>query len=596
MCGLFGVFGQGASLSKGELEKQFSIIRHRGPDAYGFVQLPECVLGHTLLAIQDPGFAAQPMTSSSSNSIMVFNGEVYNFKELRRKFNLTNLRTNSDTEVVLELIEKFNPEIIELFEGMFSLAFFNKVSKKLTLARDRFGEKPLFLAKKNEKIFFGSDPRSVRQMTSARLILKQEVVGHYLNYQYLPEGGSLFENVNQLLPGSYTTFDLEQREDCKRIGTAKKQDNLGSNFKSVFSNSVQDCMVSDVPIGVALSGGIDSTMVLYEAVRTNPEVKSFTVSLNKSDTTFANEAANLFGSEHHEIKISNTELPELVLHVLSNQPLPFGDSSIIPTYALAKYAKEQVKVLISGDGADEVLSGYKYYRKFGNTKSRNVREYLEYSKKVVEARGLRRLLGKKEFSRINRIKELEFILSRRSAIDLWQDDLGILDKLDMRRMGLDAAKIRKISRSSFSEFRDVQTVMEWDRNSYLPGDILWKSDTAGMMASLEIRTPFLNSQVVAWAQSITFSSDVSKQSLMRKEYSGIVPDHFFTRKKMGFGAPLIQWFEIPRVIELFNDYVKDRRSRLYDFIELPKRLNVSHLDPQIRWNLLALAIWLQNNA
>lgn len=596
MCGLFGIFGKDASLSKYELEEQFSIIRHRGPDGYGSIEFPECILGHTLLAIQDPGFATQPMTSISGKSVIVFNGEIYNFKDLRRRLNLTNLRTNSDTEVVLELIDRFSPEIIELFEGQFAFAFFNKIGKKLTLARDRFGEKPLFFSRKSEKIFFGSDPRSVRQMTNAKLNLDQEIVGHYQNYQYLPEGCTLFENVNQLLPGSYTTFDLEQREDCKRIVTAKSQDRSESDFKSIFSHSVQDCLVSDVPIGIALSGGIDSTMVLYEAIRINPEVKSFTVSLNESDTTFANEAASLFGSEHHEIKISNAELPDLIMYVLSNQPLPFGDSSIIPTYALAKYAGDQVKVLISGDGADEVLSGYKYYRKFGNAKSRNVRDYLEYSKKVVEAHGLRRLLGKKEFSRINRIKELEFILSRKSAIDLWQDDLGILDKLDMRRMGLDAAKIRKISRSSFSEFRDVQTVMEWDRNSYLPGDILWKSDTAGMMASLEIRTPFLNSQVVAWAQSITFSSDVSKQSLMRKEYSGIVPDHFFTRKKMGFGAPLIQWFEIPRVIELFNDYVKDRRSRLYDFIELPKRLNVSHLDPQIRWNLLALAIWLQNNA
>jgi len=596
VCGLFGIYGRGASLSSEELEDQFSLIRHRGPDGSGLIELPECTLGHTLLAIQNPGFAEQPMKSISGKNVIVFNGEIYNFKDLTQRYNLDNLRTGSDTEVVIELIDRFGVKTIDLFEGMFSFAIFNTESKKLTLARDRFGEKPLFYSKKNGKIFFGSDPRAVKRMSGAKFSFNQDFLGHYLKYQYLPEGSSPFRDVQQLLPGSYSTFDLDQIVEDKRLGGNNYQVDGEEDFSLIFSNSVRDCMVSDVPIGIALSGGIDSAIVLYEATRFNSDIKSFTVLLDKRDESFAREAATLLGSTHHEIRISNDELPELIHRVLSNQPLPFGDSSIIPTYVLAKFAREHVKVLISGDGADEVLSGYTYYRKYGNVQVKNMCLTSEYLKKNAEVWAIRRLFSRKEFSRIARVRELEFVLSKKEAFELWQEDLSNLDELEMQEFGLESNEIRKISRRGFREFRDIQTIMEWDRDSYLPGDILWKSDTAGMMASLEIRTPFLNSKVLAWAQNKEFSNTISKQSIMCAEYAGKIPEHFFARKKMGFGAPLGEWFKLQKIHDLFFDIVGDRSSNLYDFLNISRSVNLSNLKPQTKWNLLALALWLQKHA
>jgi asparagine synthase (glutamine-hydrolysing) len=293
--------------------------------------------------------------------------------------------------------------------------------------------------------------------------------------------------------------------------------------------------------------------------------------------------------------MEDSELPSLIYEVLRKQPLPFGDSSVVPSFALAKYAKKFVKVLISGDGADEILSGYEYYRKYGNETRDSVKLYLEYLRLRFEVQAKLKLYGRKDYSRISRIRELEFILSIKSALELWHEDIAVLDTKELKLLGFSKGDSRKTSRQQYSEFRGIQSVMCWDRASYLPGDILWKSDTAGMMASLEIRTPFLNSEVVHFASQIKFTKDFSKQTFLQGEYRDQIPDEFFTRRKKGFGAPLSKWLALPEVNDLYMDFVENRKSKIYEYLNFETLSKASQINFQTKWNMLALAVWLDKN-
>lgn len=596
MCGLAGAFGVNPRIDDKNLARQIQLLECRGPDGNGIREAGSFTFIHTLLAIQDPGRAKQPMSSRSGISTIVFNGEIYNFKNLIKRHNLKFLKTRSDTEVVLELYDQHGPEIIGELEGMFAFAIFDDSKQELLLARDKFGEKPLFFCKGQEALFFSSNPLSLRDFSVAGIKKDQRELAHYFKYNYLPEGNSLIDGINQVIPGKIITFqiDLTQQEQFVKWKSEPRR----QSFREVFVESVSSCLVSDVPVGLSLSGGVDSTITLLEMTKLKSRVQTFTVVFDKSDVdaAFAKRASKLFNSEHHEIRISDYDLPNLIHSVLGNQPIPFGDSSIVPAYALAKYANQFVKVLVSGDGADEILSGYEYYRKYGQPQKAKIEDFLQYFKLKLEYLLIEGLHHRKDFARLKRIRELEFILSLKTPFDLWNEDISILDKGELKNLGFSQKVVSKIARRSYPDFQGVQTVMEWDRMSYLPGDILWKSDTAGMMASLEVRTPFLNSNLVNWAKSIDFSKELSKQEFLRIEYRGEIPDDFFTRKKKGFGAPIESWLNLPGVRELFMDSVLNRRSKIYDLLSPKIHVDISKLNSQTKWNMLALSLWLDKNA
>ena len=595
MCGIAGVIGAKAELSSETIDRQLQILGCRGPDGNGILKDADLILIHTLLAIQDPGHATQPMSSASGNSAIVFNGEIYNFRELAREFRLENPRSASDTEVVIELYEKFGLEAMHEFEGMFAFAIFNFVSNELVLGRDKFGEKPLFFVNHEESLYFSSSPISLRELAGRNLEINSNGLLHYFKYNYIPEGSSLFEGINQVIPGTLITFQKDLSYQVNSLKKLTQSKHLG--FKEIFSESVQSCLVSDVPVGLSLSGGVDSTITLCEMSKIESKVKTFTVVFDESDADyeFARKAAKIFDSKHHEIELSDAELPDLIYFVLTNQPLPFGDSSIIPAYALAKYAQKVVKVLISGDGADEILSGYDYYRKYGDNQKKSLPFVFEYLKLRCELISLEKVFGRRDYSRLNRIRDLEFILSRKSAQGLWFEDLSVLNDKEIKQLIPSKEIVKKTSRLGLTRFLGVQSVMEWDRMSYLSGDILWKSDTAGMMASIEVRTPFLNSNLVNWASQVQFSKDLSKQTLLMKEYEGQIPEEFFTRKKKGFGAPLTKWLANPKVNELFMCTVGSKKSKIYKYMDFNRCMRASEINPQTKWNLLALTLWLDKN-
>jgi asparagine synthase (glutamine-hydrolysing) len=595
MCGIFGGVGQKNRLLGLDTDEQLSLISCRGPDGFGFQNLDNYIVGHTLLAIQDPGNASQPMYSKSGRLLISFNGEIYNFKALMKSRSLSKLKTNSDTEVLVELIDQFGFEVTSELEGMFAFAVYNAETQVLTLGRDRFGEKPLFYANVPNGFFFGSNPIGVSKMAKVPIEISNERLAHYLKYQYLPEGTSVFTSVVQVPPGTLIHVDKKleiSTQEVKNRSVVMTQD-----FRTIFTESVRDCMVSDVPIGLALSGGVDSTVTLATISKLELDVSTFTLIMddNSEDRIYAKRAAEQFHSAHYELRIEDNKLAETVYSVLSKQPLPFGDSSIVPTYVLAREAKKTVKVLISGDGADEVLSGYNYYRKYGQIKTRNWATFAKFMLLKWETY-LREIYKKIDYSKVQTRKELELSLSIKSALELWNEDLACLSQNDLSKCFKSLEPVSKISRKRLETFEGIDSVMAWDQLTYLPGDILWKSDTAGMMASLEIRTPFLNTKVLDWSSRQRYSKTISKQSLMESYFGKDISPEYFSRKKSGFGAPLKRWFDNIEVKELYKDILGNPRSKVFDYINFQGAYEISARNLQFRWNLLALAIWLENNA
>ncbi len=594
MCGIFGAYGNRDLVRTIDPIEQLELISHRGPDANGIWKSDYCILGHTLLAIQDPGNSRQPMISRSGRFVISYNGEIYNFKELIKSKGLSALKSQSDTEVLVELIDRYGFGVVADLEGMFAFAILDTQTKVLTLGRDRFGEKPIFYAVAREGLLFGSNPIAVARMANAQLDINSQQLLHYFKYQYLPEGTSPFRSVVQLQPGYLLHFGANLKSVTKKIYREIQPSN--SNFKDVFSDSVKKCVVSDVPIGLALSGGIDSTITLATMSKFTSAIDTFTVVMDEwsADNSYAKKASSIFGTTHHEIVLEDEFLAPTIFEVLTKQTLPFGDSSIVPTYLLAREAKKRVKVLLSGDGADEVLSGYDYYRKYGATMRTDFRGYLEVSKLKFEIL-LRQVLNKQDHDRIRRLKEWEFKLAIKSPRELWNDDLSTVSDRQLSKLFEHEQKTVKLSREKLVDFSGVQTVMDWDRLTYLPGDILWKSDSAGMMASLEIRTPFFNSNILSWAKSIEFTNIQSKQSVMKDNFVDEIPIEFFSRKKSGFGGPLSRWFSNVEVHTLLMDFVGNKRNRVFDYIDFKGITSLAKKDCQVRWNLLSLAVWLETN-
>jgi len=599
MCGISGYYG--ARLVADHLLKNtLSVMKNRGPDYSHFVkknnQDKNLYLLHSRLSIIDLDDRSNQPFSIGPYTI-VFNGEIYNYKEIKKKLIEKNykFRTQSDTEVLLYAFIEFGVKCLDLLEGMWSFAIWDDKKKKLLLARDRFGEKPLFYSYSSRAVFFGSNPIAVSRMAKSTLEIDIVRIAHYLKYQYLPEGTSMFAGVTQVPAGTLIHIDEKLRlvtEEVKRSSTS-----FDFDFKEVFTESVRDCMVSDVPVGLALSGGVDSTVTLATISKLDMDISTFTLVFDdfSSDRIYAKKAAEKYRTPHYEIKLENEILAETIFEVLSKQPLPFGDSSIVPTFVLAREAKKSVKVLISGDGADEVLSGYNYYRKFGRTSARNSATYGKFAILMLET-AFRDLCGKIDYSKVQLRKELELAISRKSASELWNEDLASINQKEILQLFGSIDRISKMSRRELEEFRDISSVMKWDRDTYLPGDILWKSDTAGMMASLEIRTPFLNSKVLNWAEQQRFTKALSKQTLMESIFGKEISPDFFSRKKSGFGAPLQSWFQNEQVSSLYTDTVGNPHSKIYSFIDFRQASKLGRVNLQFRWNLLALVIWLEHNA
>ncbi len=582
MCGITG-FWRAPDKKERDLKNllapMLNKIVHRGPDDEGmwFLQKKGLALGHRRLSIIDLSSKGhQPMHSQDGRYSLVYNGEIYNFKELRKSLEKkgVSFKSTSDTEVFIELISQEGLEkALGKINGMFGFALWDNKEQCLHLVRDRLGEKPVYWGLFQGDLLFGSELKALMAYPNFMQHIDKQSLNHYFSYGYVPEGKTIFQDIRKLLPGHIVTIQvLEnklttstkaywQPEDCLKKEKSyhfHSFEKTQEYFEQLFANAVESRSITDVPIGCFLSGGIDSTMVtaFMQKDRKQP-IKTFSVGFDApgyDETPFAEETAKWLKTDHQTISLKESDVPGLFDKLINTYDEPFGDASQLPTLKVAELAAKEVTVVMSGDGGDEVFAGYNryvfandYLEKWFKTPKflrKGLSATLQLSQKILENDTILNLLPSKAKMRFRpeRFKRLNHVLSAKSLDEFYQRCVQIDIPPEMFRDLRE--KILLTSRSK--EFDSVKNFQLQDLSTYLPGDILTKVDRATMAYSLEGRAPFLDHRVVEFGLQLPTAYKIKEgrgKYILRKTLEKYVPKSYFERPKIGFGLPLEIWLK-----------------------------------------------------
>jgi len=614
MCGIAGCLSfSGRPAEPALLESMARSLAHRGPDGHGLHCEGAVGLAHRRLSILDLAGGAQPMTTRDGKAWITFNGEIYNFVELRAELEARGhpFETKSDTEVILHLYEERGPDCVRGLRGMFAFALWDPDRRRLLLARDRVGIKPLYYAQDGEGLVFASEIKSLLLHPSVPNDVDEAALGQFLTYQYIPGPRTAYAAIRKL-PPAHILIAENGRVTLKRYWSlsdappSPPDPRWREELVSTLEESVRLHMRSDVPVGALLSGGIDSSLVVALAAQTSPQpLRTFSVGFRDrafSELPYARQVAERYGTRHTEwvLEPQGVEaLPGLVAHFDE----PFGDPSAIPCSAIARVAASQVKVCLSGDGGDEGFAGYDAYL---------TADRLALADRVPLA--LRRLLLGPLERRIPewfRGKGLMRMLAS-SAADRYAELMGGVDAatrgwlLDPGFLSRIAAehpyeRFRELHRS-FEALDEVQRLQRIDLETYLPDDILVKADMTSMLHSLELRVPLLDHKVLELAfrmpTSLKLRSGTGKVAL-RSAFSDRLPESIRARGKQGFGLPLASWLR-GDLLSLVREVFGDRRTRqrgVFDPRGLDRILG-SHLRGRRDlsnevWLALVLELWFR---
>jgi asparagine synthase (glutamine-hydrolysing) len=566
MCGIAGVwsFAGGSEESlRGRATSMADALRHRGPDDEGvFVDGAAGVaLGFRRLSIVDLSQAgAQPMVSESGRYVLVFNGEVYNHRRLAEELGPHRYRGHSDTEVMLACIERWGlAEAVGRFIGMFAFALWDRAERTLSLVRDRMGVKPLYYAVTPRGACFASELKALRAGDVDRAGIDRGALALYVRFGYVPAPYSIFDGIMKLLPGRILTIGAggttqsQTYWDAPRIAEEVSNRFTGSEddaveaVEALLSDSVRLRLISDVPLGLFLSGGIDSPLIAALMQREAGSVSTFTIGFEgmPSEAPFAAAVARHLGTRHTEAILGADEVLRMVPLVAEMYDEPLGDSSAIPTYLVSRMARQHVTVALSGDGADELFGGYHRY-----FLGRRVTERVERV-----PRAMRRPLG----TLLRVASRLPSKQNFRARLRGLGDALVIDDPLTLFQQQVAAEMIRVIgatsrpaqltARARWPRLDDPATLMMYlDAISYLPDDILAKVDRASMAVSLEVREPMLDHRLVELAWSLPLSMKIHGTRgkwVLRKLLRKFLPKEMIDRDKQGFGLPIDGWLRGP---------------------------------------------------
>lgn len=527
------------------------------------------MLGHRRLSIIDLSeAAAQPMESPAGRYTIVFNGEIYNYLELKKELLAAGARftTQSDTEVILKGIETWGiTPTVQRLMGMFAIAVWDESAQELTLIRDYAGEKPLYYGIRNGMFFFASELNALDNIPELSSTIDPRSVYGFFRYSYVPAPGSIYKDTFKLLPGHYLTYnaaiadkfplsEIPVHPYWNHLQEAQeplidKQDVLPV-FNETLEKVVQQQMISDVPLGAFLSGGIDSSLIVAIMQKNaSRKINTYTIGFDNPDfneAPFAKNVARHIGTDHHEYLFSTRELDELAVSVPAQFDEPFGDSSQIPTFLLSRFVRKHVTVSLSGDGGDEVFGGYKKYlrareihQRIGNVPTAMLKS-IELVASLTPA-------GRKKYGQLSGLKSPEGLYGKLSCNPIPAGLLNIRaeDGSQLAKHGVPGATL-------------LDQFMYFDFKTYLPDDILVKVDRSAMANSLETRAPFLDKRILAFSARLPLSEKVNGNSLKhitRQLLSRYMPAELFERPKKGFSVPLKEWFRNPEytfIDEVFN--------------------------------------------
>lgn len=619
MCGIVGRLGPKYDSFNTQ------ILSHRGPDSNGIYLHEEYQigLGHTRLAIQDLSDAGhQPMFSNSGRSVIVFNGEIYNHLSLRDE--LENQKPNhiwtsqSDTETLIEYIEFFGlKSALSAIHGMFAFAYFDTQEKKLYLARDRFGEKPLYYGSFGSKFVFASELKAIQVMKDFQLSINYEAVHQFLSMNFIPTPKTIFAEVSKLPSGSFLTISIDNEElflteywNIETASQAKKVKPFASS-EDVFEalkKSARSQLISDVPVGAFLSGGIDSSAVLSAVIKENIEpVTAYTIAFDSKDYNeayTAEKVATYLGAEHKVLKVNQSDVIQGIEKIVSLYDEPFGDYSQVPTYLLAKFAKKDVTVVLTGDGGDELFQGYNrhiWYAKYKWIYKLPLKLRSLISKIIKENNKLITLLLSKVHSKsISSLqKKMQNLTDAFEAIN---ESEGYKSVLQNKIEGL----LNKKVKSQIFEYQKTDhNSKNWalnDIGGYLTDSVLVKVDRATMAHSLEARVPMLDHSFAARAWATPSKMNIRKgmgKALLRDMLASNIGLGIDKLPKQGFTLPLSEWLRSD-----LADWAADKLSKKnlcrHNIINYEKVVDIlsshnnkSSDNTQLIWNLIVFQCWIE---
>ncbi|MEJ2368929.1 MAG: asparagine synthase (glutamine-hydrolyzing) [Acidobacteriota bacterium] len=616
MCGIAGLSLK-HPVADGALEAMAETMRHRGPDGKGFFRDGPVGLAHRRLAIIDVDGGAQPITNEDGTVVVVFNGEIYNFKSLREELagKGHRFRTRSDTEVLCHLYEEEGPGFPSRLNGIFAFALYDRSRRTLLLARDPLGVKPLYWARCGDGVLFASEIKAIQAYEGFDRRADLEALTAFLTCEYIPAPRSAYAAVRKLLPGYI--LEVKDGEAASRPywrwtvpeSPIRSRREAVEMLRETVFDAVRDQLVSDVPLGVFLSGGVDSSIVTSCMKQAGGDVQSFSISFEDptfDESAYARRAAEHIGSRHHEHRFTETELLTEVPRVMERLDEPFADPSIFPTALLSRFARERVTVALGGDGGDELFAGYPTYLAH--------RYYGLY--KAVPGFVRRPLLG--AVARLLPVSHKNlpgpYLLNKfRDGAEspmpqrhhLWlgaftPSQLGELIPGYRSAFGFISEWIQPPPR------RDAVSNAQWhDLHTYLLEDILAKVDRASMMASLEARVPLLDPRVVRLAFSFPPEwklRGTQGKAIFKQAFADRFPPGFLDRKKKGFGIPMARWLVGP-LRPFVEDLLSDQVLGGVPFLspDLPRRLWREHLEMKADhrkplWVLLCLLDWWRREA
>ncbi len=608
MCGL-AVFVHGAvSREPVFIERMTRALLHRGPDAHATSRTAGCDLGHTRLSIIDLSSGDQPMQSADGRLWIVFNGEIYNYRSLREE--LAGLGyaflTQSDTEVILAAYAAWGARCLDRFRGMYAFVIWDPQSQALFAARDPFGEKPLYYAITDDKcLLFASEIRAIETTGLVRRELDLESIDAYLALGYVPPDRSIWSAVRPLPPGHYMRWSSGKTEIVRywvpSPGTrALGLDDAAERLRELLGQAVERQLVADVPVGAFLSGGHDSSAVVaLMAERSTKSVQTFSVGFGSliNELPYAQSVARRYRTEHHEVDLGEPPVAELLERMSEVYDEPFADSSSIPTYLISQFARQRVKVVLAGDGGDELFGGYTWYNPL-LLAERMTRSYLRW----IALRLLSKVM--RDRNAWLRRHSLALGLAARWP-DTWtravmgETYFGVAERkaLWVGRPGAPAPFWPGALYRPPAGVQGLDRAFYFDLTSYLPGDILVKVDRASMAHGLECRAPLLDRDLAEFALSLPASLKVSADDnkiVFKEAASQWWPDEVRSRSKHGFGAPYLTWLGLPAVRGLLSNVLRPG-SRLRSL--LPGLDSAALQRPSYKtWMLLVLGLWLERRA
>jgi len=628
MCGIVGLVSRSetdAIAYTTKMPDALDSINYRGPDDSGIFQSNNVVLGHVRLSILDLSAAGhQPMCDASKDYAIAYNGEVYNFKELRKllidKGHVFN--SSSDTEVVLEIFKEHGVQSFSLLNGMFSFAILDQSNNKLFIVRDRFGVKPMHYFENDQGLFFSSEIKGITALLDEPIEANKNVLAEWSYYGSALGENTFYKDIKKLLPGHYLEIDLQTLEISSQsywlpeslpslsVQKAGGQNKIFQRVKTLLQEAVERQLVSDVPVGVFLSGGIDSSAITaFAAPHYGNKLKTYSVGFDfdkgVNELPKAKKVAEKFNTDHHEIRITGYELADTIEQLVHHHDSPFSDAANIPLYLLGNRVKDEVKVVLQGDGGDEIFAGYRRYQTLAASKMwRPVAPLLAASHNLMPH-------NKAFYSRrryLNALKskdDYELMALLLTTEDKTNNPYQIFSKeIRSSLKKVNPFQRYAVCNERFASKDLVQRMLFTDTQIILPDIFLEKVDRSTMAASVEVRVPFLDNDLTDYVMSLPSSLKVKrgqKKWLLIQALTGLVPDEILFGPKTGFGVPYQYWLKGP-LHDLFQDKLAEIEATGNELLDADqiRLLMAEHVAGTrehgfLLWKTLNLMIWITLN-